>query len=385
MKDLHKKYINRELEKVLKEYLDYFSVIGLTGPRQSGKSTMLINSLKDYKYVTFDDYKIRDLFYDDRDKFISIYNDKIIFDEVHHVPELFDLVKLEIDKDRSRKGRFILTGSAQFSLIKSVTESLAGRIGLLTLLPFSFKETNLFSNEDIEFKGSYPELITSHYKYSEQWYSSYIETYLQKDVKLLGNIGDLRDFSKLILLLAARTSQQLNMSDLSKEIGISLSTVKRWISILEATYIVFLLPPFYNNLGKRITKTPKCYFYDTGLVSYLTGIETKKMYDNGPMAGAIFENYIVSEIYKNIKNKNLTDQLYYFRTNHGDEIDLIVDKKTSKDFIEIKKSMSFKTQMVKYIERYSTDDSTGYLLYSGEKFLYTENINIINYKDYLNK
>lgn len=383
MKQIHDKYIKRILEKVLFENLKHFSVVGITGPRQSGKSTMLQNALPGYKYVTFDDYRIREMFYDDREKFISIYNNKVIFDEVHHVPELFDLVKFHIDKDRSKKGRFILTASAQFKLMKNITESLAGRIGLLTLMPFSLNEISSLTTPSIEFKGCYPELVLSKYKYSDKWYSSYIETYLQKDIKALGQVGDLRDFARLISLLAARTSQQLNMSDISKDLGVSVATVKRWISILEATYIIFLLPPYYNNLGKRITKAPKCYFWDTGLVSYLTGIETEKMYDNGPMSGSIFENYIISEIYKKIKHQDLNHQLYYFRTNHGEEIDLIIDKKKSKEFIEIKKSMTFKAKMVKHLEKYLAEGEEGFLVYEGEKFPYTEKLKIINYKDYL--
>ena len=385
MRNIHNKYIKRELESILTEYLNYFSVVGLTGPRQSGKSTLLQHCLPDYQYVTFDDYKIKELFYSDKDKFISIYNNKIIFDEVHHVPELFDLIKLTVDMDRGLKGRFVLTGSAQFKLMRNISESLAGRIGLLTLLPFSFKEVKNLELLEMEYKGCYPELVTSSYKYSDKWYSSYIETYLEKDIKLLSNIGDLRDFSRLISLLAARTSQQLNMSDLSKELGVSVSTIKRWVSILEATYIIFLLQPYFKNLGKRIVKTPKVYFYDTGLVSYLTGIETVKMYNNGPMAGPIFENYLISEIYKNIKHQDLNHNLYFFRTNHGEEIDLIVDKKKLRELIEIKKSMTFKSNMIKTVEKYIGDNEKGYLLYSGEKFPYLKNIEIINYKDYLSR
>jgi len=385
MKNIHNKYVKRKIEKVLIEYLNYFSIIGLTGPRQSGKSTMLKACLPDYQYITFDDYKVKELFYSDRDKFISIYDNKVIFDEVHHVPELFDLVKLAVDQDRSIKGRFILTSSAQFKMMRNISESLAGRIGLLTLLPFSFQEIEKLGIVEIEFKGNYPELIMSNYKYSDKWYSSYIETYLQKDIKLLSNIGDLYDFSRLISLLAARSSQQLNMSNLSKELGVAVSTIKRWISILEATYVIFLLQPYYDNLGKRVVKSPKCYFYDTGLVAYLTGIETSKMYNNGPMAGSIFENYVISEIYKKIKHQDLPYKLYFFRTNHGEEIDLIVDKKHTKDIIEIKKNMTFKLNMIKTVEKYLKENDNGFLLYNGAKFPYVKNMEIINYKEYLSR
>jgi len=385
MKKIHKKYIHRQLEYALHLQLDIFAVVGVTGPRQSGKSTMLREVLSDYQYVTFDDYRIKELFYNDREQFISIYNDKVIFDEVHHVPELFPLIKHHVDKKPEVKGRFILTGSAQFNLMKNVSESLAGRIGLLTLLPFSRYEISDYVDNSIEFKGSYPELIMRAHKQSQQWYSAYIETYLQKDIRGMGQVGDLRDFSRLLSLLAARTSQQLNMSELSKDLGVAVNTIKRWISILEATYIIFLLPPFYKNFGKRIIKAPKLYFWDTGLVSFLTGIETDKLYNNGPMAVAIFENYVIAEIFKNIKHNNIYHELFYFRTNHGEEIDLIVDKKTSKDLIEIKKSMTFKSSMVKHISKYMSDNDSGYLLYSGEHFPYVDNIHIEYYNEYFEK
>ena len=385
MKKIHKKYIDRELENSLLSQLDIFSVVGLTGPRQSGKSTMLKAALPHYRYVTFDDYRIKELFYNDREQFITIYNNKVIFDEVHHVPELFPLIKYHVDQNPEQKGRFILTASAQFTLMKNISESLAGRIGLLTLLPFSWGEISDYADSSIEFKGSYPELVLRRHKSSQQWYSAYIETYLQKDIRGMGQVGDLRDFSRLFSLLAARISQQLNMSELSKELGVAVNTIKRWISILEATYIIFLLPPFYKNFGKRIVKAPKVYFWDTGLVSFLTGIETDKLYNNGPMAGSLFENYVIAEIIKNIKHHNLYHDCFYLRTNHGDEIDLIVDKKTSKDLIEIKKSMTFKSSMVKHISKYMSENDSGYLLYSGERFPYVDNINIEHYIDYLNQ
>ncbi|MEW6654871.1 MAG: ATP-binding protein [Bacteroidota bacterium] len=379
------KYIHRKLENSLSKYLKLFPVVGLSGPRQSGKSSMLKNLLGDkYKYITFDDYRMKELFLDDPEKFMRINNSKVIFDEAHKVPEIFNYIKIAVDDDRDNYGKFIVTGSAQFLMLKNISESLAGRIGLLTLLPFEFSEIPKYVIEDSIYKGSYPENVMRKYEGSEDWYSSYISTYLEKDIRSIGEVGALRDFNRLIQLLAARTAQLLNMSELAKEIGVTVATVKRWISILETSYIVFLLPPFYENLGKRITKAPKIYFYDTGLVSFITGIEDKKQFEGGPLCGTIFENYIVSEVQKKIKHQNDKHQLYFMRTNHGVEVDLIVDKKSSRDFIEVKYSETFKPTMARAIESMMTKkDQSGYILYNGTEIQYSENIKAMNYKAYL--
>jgi predicted AAA+ superfamily ATPase len=362
-----------------------FPVVGITGPRQSGKTSMLRSVLKDkYKYITFDDYRIKELFYDDPERFMRVNNSRVIFDEAHKIPEIFDYIKIAIDSDRNKYGKFIITGSAQFLLMGKISESLAGRIGLLTLLPFEISEMSKSATDKAIYKGSYPELVTRNYKGFDDWYSAYIETYLEKDLRSIGEVGDLRDFRRLIQLLAARTSQLLNMSELSKEIGVTVSTIKRWISILEASYIIFLLPPYYENLGKRITKSPKIYFYDTGLVSFITGIQNRKQFENGPMCGPIFENFVISEIMKKMKHSNNKANLFFYRTNHGVEIDLIVDRKLDRDLIEIKYSETFKPSMAKAIEGLmAKKNQKGYVLYNGRDINYSERILAINYKSYL--
>ncbi|MCP4482849.1 MAG: ATP-binding protein [bacterium] len=378
-------YIKRELEKTLIKYLNIFPAVAIMGPRQSGKSTFLLHLLKDdYKYVTFDDYRMLNLFYDDPEKFMQIYSNKVIFDEVQKVPELFNYLKIAIDNDRNNYGKFILSGSSQFIFLDKIKESLAGRIGLLSLLPFQYREIPSKLRSESVYKGSYPELINQKFLYNEDWYASYIETYLNKDLKSISNIGDIRDFRRFIRLLAANTSQIFTMSIFSRELGVSVSTIKRWVAILEASYIIFLLPPYYKNFGKRIIKSPKLYFYDTGLVSFLTGIKTEELYDNGPMAGAIFENYIVSEIKKKILHDNKKTELFYFRTSNGVEIDLIIDCDENKEFIEIKKTSSFNPRMVKNIENFLSKQDKGFLLYQGIKMPYLPNIEIIPYNDYLN-
>lgn len=365
------------------EYLQHFSAVGLTGPRQSGKSTLLRHQLHDYTYVTFDDFRVVSLFHEDPQRFLSIYNNKIIFDEVQKVPEFFNYIKIAVDNDRHNKGKFVLTGSSQFSLIKNSSESLAGRIGLLSLLPFQFSEIpHLLRNESI-FKGGYPELIDANYKMFSEWFSSYVETYLNKDIASIGHVGDIRDFRKLLQLLAINASQQLNMSRYANDIGVDVKTIKRWISILEASYIIFLVPPFYKNYGKRIVKSPKVYFYDTGLVSFLTGIETTNQFENGPMAGSIFENYIVSEILKKeLHNKTMSD-IYYLRTSSGVEVDLIIDRKNHKEFIEIKNSHTFTPKMTAAMNEFIEKEDKGYLIYRGENFRYHPPVEVVNFENYL--
>lgn len=376
-------YKNRIIEDKLLKYKDIFPVVGLTGPRQSGKSTLLAHCLPDYQYVTFDDFRAQEFFSRDPEAFFQLYSEKTIFDEVQKVPDIFNHIKLRVDRDRSSYGKYFLTGSSQFTLMQNVSESLAGRIGLLTLLPFQLSEIDARHRSDAEYMGCYPELVERNYKNSDDWYSSYLDTYINRDVRAVSNIGDLRDFQRLIRLLAARTSQQLEMTSLATEIGISVNTIKRWISVLEISYIIFTVSPYFKNYGKRITKAPKIYFYDTGLVSFLTGVKTKDLYQNGPMLGSIFENFVVAEILKKEVHQKSAANLYYFRTSHGLEIDLIVDRGSYKELIEIKHSATFNPRMTTAISLIMEKNDKGFVLYNGDKYPYSKDINILNYKDYL--
>jgi predicted AAA+ superfamily ATPase len=378
------KYYKRELEKILYKYLQAFPAIGITGPRQSGKSTLLLHSLvDDYTYVTFDDPKAVADFNEDPEAFIDRHNNHVIFDEIQYVPEIFNYIKIAIDKDRHNYGKFILTSSSQFAFLKNVSESLAGRIGLLTLLPFQFREMPKRLLADSVFKGSYPELVDRKYTNNDFWYSAYFDTYLHKDVRSLSNIGDIRDFQRFIHLLAANAAQILNMNNYANAIGVAIPTIKRWLSILEASYIIFLLPPFYKNFGKRITKRPKIYFYDTGLISHLVGITDATQYEKGPMAGRIFENYIISEILKKETHAKTNAELFYLRSSNMLEIDLIIDRKQYKEMLEIKKTATFRPKMLQPIKEFMEANDKGYLLYNGKVYPYTKNIKIMNYKEYL--
>lgn len=381
-----KQYYPRELAGHLKKYLQAFPVVGITGPRQAGKSTLLMQELgSEYRYVTFDDREIIEQFYDDPKRFMDRYKNKVIFDEVQKVPEIFDAIKLIVDQNRDEYGQFILTGSSQFTMVKSITESLAGRIGLLTLLPLQYTEMPEQARSESLYKGGYPELIKRQFKYSDDWYKAYLTTYLEKDVRQLLNIGNIKDLHNLIRLLAANVSQQLNVTQLALDVGVSVATIKRWISILEASYIIFLLPPFYNNYGKRITKRSKLYFYDAGLVAYLIRITTNELFHHGPMTGALFENYIISEVKKKISHSNSHSDLYFLRTEHGVEVDLIIDHVSYKEWIEIKHNSTFKPSMVKAIFTFMASDDQGFLVYTGPTQQYDTHVERMHYQDFLGR
>ena len=376
-------YYKRNIERLILKYLEIFPVIGITGPRQSGKSTVIQHLLTDYTYVTFDDPKIVQHFIEDPDDFMSLYNNHVIFDEAQKAPEIFNYIKMAVDKDRDNYGKFIVTGSSQFSLLNQITESLAGRIGLLTLLPLQLSECPKSSYDELIYKGSYPEVVRRSFTGYLPWFESYVDTYLNKDIRTISNIGNLRDFQRFLILLASNTSTLLNMSEYAKKIGVSVPTIKHWISILEASYIIFLLPPYYNNIGKRLIKSPKVYFYDTGLVCYLTGIETFKHYNQGPMAGSIFENHVITEIIKKALHANSSEKFYFLRTQAGQEVDLIIEDKQQLAFIEIKKNATFNLSMIDNLKALAPSNCKKILLYNGETRKYHNGIEIINFREQL--
>jgi len=392
-------YIHRQIERVLIKYLELFPAVTITGPRQSGKSTMLKECLKnEYEYVTFDRINNIEDFSTDPQGFIQKYNGKVIFDEVQRVPQLFNYLKLMIDEDRNNYGNFILTGSSQFSMVKGITETLAGRAGNICLLPFQHMEIPDKQKPDQLLFGSYPEIVVRKYNGVLEWYESYIQNYLERDVRNLANIGNLRDFKRFINLLASNTAQEFNASNYANEIGVNYKTIQSWLSILEASYIVFTVEPYFHNLGKRIVKRPKVYFWDTGLVSYLTGIRTMELFEKGPLCGPIFENYLVSEILKTIKHNNEDIKIFYFRSNLGRESDLIIEDRSNKKiiFCEIKYNKTARVKMVNNIkillekekeyQVHSGYDISGLLLYNGDETgSYFSSISYMPWNSFLEK
>src|SRR3989338_1977209 len=252
------KYIPRHIEKPLREYLKIFPAVSLTGPRQSGKSTMLHEMFENqYTYVSFDDPLTLDFLSQDPKGFMKQYGNRVIFDEAQKAPLLFNYLKIAIDEDRHNYGKFILTGSSQFSLIRQITETLAGRIGALSLLPFHMNELPQQWRKEQMLKGSYPELVHLKYTNTTQWYGAYVNHYIERDVRSIANVGNLSDFQRLIKLLAARVSQELNVSSLANDIGVTVRTIQNWISILEASYIIFLIRDWFVIL--RGSKRRPCY------------------------------------------------------------------------------------------------------------------------------
>jgi len=377
-------YLPRALEGTLANYLASFPVVGIAGPRQSGKSTMVLHSLAGrFEYVTFDDFANLQIFQDDPERFMRLHPGPVIFDEIQRVPDLFVRLKALVDKERRLKGRFVLTGSSQFALMKHVSESLAGRIGLLTLLPFQRSETPTSCRQDAIWKGTYPELIVEQYAHREEWYSSYLDTYLSRDVRDLGGVGDLRDFRRCLVLLAGRTGQLLNISEIARDLGVAVNTVKRWISVMESSFIVYLLKPWYKNMGKRLVKSPKVYFVDPGLAAFLTGIQSKTLFENGPLAGHLFENYVISEVLKRETHQGLRPELSFVRTSNGVEVDLVVDRGVSREYVEIKNSATFRPEMLKGLRSLKGESDRGVLLYRGKKLMYDKDLDIVNYSEYL--
>jgi predicted AAA+ superfamily ATPase len=376
-------YLTRFIEPILLKYLRLFPVVSVTGPRQSGKSTLLRHLLADYRYITFDDPTHLAHFENDPKDFMKVYDDRVIFDEAQKCPELFNYIKMAVDNDRQNYGKYVLSGSSQFTLLKNITETLAGRIGLLSLLPFQYAEIPTELRDGSLLNGCYPQVVTQQYEGASEWYGSYVATYIERDVRNITNIGDLRSFQRLIELLAANVAQPINMSTYANDLGISVPTVKSWLSVLEASYIIFLLPPYYKNFGKRLTKAPKLYFYDTGLVNYLVGIRDKEHLKKGPMAGALFENYLISDVYKTQLNFNTNHSLFYLCVNNREEVDLLIDKKNSLDLIEIKNNATFKPEMIKHIKTFLSAEDQGLLLYPGSNYQYSEQIQAINFEEYL--
>lgn len=326
-------YISRQIESKIEQLIHSFPCLAVTGPRQSGKSTLLINTLKSYKYISLDDPLTREQAISDPQFFLDLAGERTIIDEIQYAPQLLSYIKLRIDKHRAKKGVYVFTGSQQFNMIKDLGDTLAGRIGLLDLLPFSVNEKRKIARlgNTVDYfvhaalAGSYPELVADKDVDIQSWYGSYIQTYLERDIRSIYNIGSLRDFQRFMRLLAGRCAQILNLSDFAKDLGISVPTIKSWLSILEASRIVYLLPPYYNNLGKRVIKSPKLYFLDIGIVCYLTGIRDRHHLLQGPMAGALFENFCIQETVKQFFNQGLLPQLYYLRTSNNLEVDLIIE------------------------------------------------------------
>jgi len=371
--------INRNLSESLLEMSKKYPVVSLTGPRQSGKTTLLKHIFPEKEYVSLEDPDIRLFAQKDPKGFLSNYEKGAILDEIQRVPELFSYIQTIVDK-QNVMGMFILSGSQNFLLSEYITQTLAGRIAVLKLLPLSYNELKNHqvvssSIEEYLFKGAYPAIYDREIN-PIQFYSNYLQTYVERDVRQLKNISDLSLFVKFLKLCAGRIGQLLNMSSLANDCGISVNTVKSWISILEASYILFLQHPYHKNFNKRLVKMPKLYFYDTGLASSILGIENTKQLSSHYLIGGLFENYIISELIKNRFNKGLNSNTYFWRDSKGHEVDCVLEYGDKIIPIEIKSGKTISLEYFKNLKYWknisSCSSDNAMVIYGGNKTLNTK-------------
>ncbi|MFH1461911.1 MAG: ATP-binding protein [bacterium] len=368
--------IKRELEKKIKKLAAAFPAIAILGPRQSGKTTLAKATFPNYKYITLENLSNRERAIKNPIEFLnSLKKEKgVILDEIQNVPDLFSYMQEMIDEE-NKMGFFILTGSQNFLLNQSISQTLAGRISIQTLLPLSTSElekANLLPQESLEYlvKGSYPRLYDTKAK-PEDWYNAYIQTYIEKDVRLIKNVTDLSLFQKFIQLCAGRIGQILNVTSLSNDVGVSTTTIKNWLSILEQSYIIFLLQPHYKNFSKRLIKSPKIYFYDTGLAANLLGIENEGQLITHYLVGGLFESFVASELLKSFYNNGKRPRLYFWRDRTGHEVDFIIDKAQNLLRVEVKSTKTIMNNLFDGLKQWQKisgiEDNNNFLVYRGDE------------------
>jgi len=376
--------IDREIEKEIGILRHEFPIIAILGPRQSGKTTLSKKVFGDFEYVSLEDIDHREFARNDPRGFLERYKNNIIFDEIQRVPDLISYLQTHADAQKEN-GKIVITGSHNFLLMEQISQSLAGRVGISKLLPFSLDEIRTYSKDldDLLYCGMYPRIYDQHIR-PETFYKNYISTYIEKDVRQIKKITNLDNFMKFMRILAGRTGQELNLSAISEECGISHNTVKEWISILEASFIIHRIRPYHKNYNKRIVKNPKIYFTDTGLVCNLLGIRKRDEIDYHFLKGNIFETFVLNEFIKYNFNYGEKLQLYYWRDNHQKEIDLIVDFGTEHYGVEIKSGKTFQEKYfdgLKYWKKLSGDASASlFLIYGGEDNAVRNKMNVVSWK-----
>jgi len=380
--------IKRQIANKLLQLSRKFRVVTITGPRQSGKTTLAKAVFSEYDYVSLENLDTRLLAQEDPRGFLQSHPGKCIIDEIQLVPELLSYIQTIVDKENV-KGRFILTGSQNLLLLEKITQSLAGRTALIKLLPLSqlelskLHDINFPDYEEIIYQGFYPAIYADEIP-PEDFYPAYVETYVQRDVRQIQNIRNLTTFTSFIKLCAGRTGQILDYSSLASDAGISVNTAKDWISVLETSYIIFLLQPYYKNFSKRLIKSPKLYFYDTGLASYLLNIRDKTQLSTHYLKGSLFENIVILEFLKYRFNQGLQSDIFFWRDNKKNEIDCIVDK-IEPIAIEIKSGKTFTKdflKMRKYWQNISAIENNDFsLIYGGDESFSFQGTNIYSWKD----
>lgn len=377
-----KRKIQQELAKLAQEY----KVVTITGPRQSGKTTLARMQFPDYTYVNLEEPETRQLAERDAKEFLKRYSVPIIIDEIQRLPMLLSYIQVECDKSNI-KGQYILTGSHQPALKAEISPSLAGRTAILQLLPLSIKELTeagiQLDRDEYLFKGFMPQLYEENIDIT-RFYRNYYMTYVERDARQLVNIRNFSSFEVFIKLLAGRVGQLVNLNSLAGDVGVSSSTLGEWLSILEASYIVFRLPPYFENFGKRLIKTPKLYFTEVGLVAYLLDLENPGMVTRDPLMGNLFENMVIVEALKARYNAGKDAGLYFFRDSNGLEIDLLQSANRKLYPMEIKAARTYNSDFavnIKKFERLNDKTAGGSVIYSGDNVQKIGNIQLLNFVD----
>lgn len=343
-------YIYRSISKSILDAIQYYSVITITGPRQVGKTTLCKNLFPNYTYINLEHPAQRIIIEQDIEAFFANSNTHLIIDEVHHLPQMLSYIQVLVDENPDRK--FILTGSSNFALLHQITQSLAGRTALFTLLPFAQSElsgTKDLSTDQLLYQGFYPAIYTKNTPAS-MLYRDYYNTYVERDIHQLLKVKNLQAFQTFIRLCAGRVGSECNFSSLSNDVGVSVPTITEWVSILQASYIVWKLPPYFANINKRLVKTPKLYFYDTGLLCYLLGIEHVQQLKSHPLRGSIFENMVLNEVLKSRFNQGKDNNLCFYRENKGSEVDLVSPQSNKLSIMEIKSAKTFTKDFMRGIK-----------------------------------
>lgn len=378
-------YIHRKIEETILEASKYFSVIAVSGPRQSGKSTLLTQLFPLYEKYSLKDLNILDYAKNDPIAFLNQTDEGMFIDEIQRCPQLLDYIQGIVDNNPKR--HFALSGNSNFEVMKNLSESLAARAGVFELLPMSIQEVtgkvDLDNLNQILYNGLYPSICTKK-NIAKFFYPSYVRTYLEKDVRDLLQMKDQIRFTKFLKLCAARIGSLFNASELGAEVGVSSKTISHWISVLQASYLITLLPPYYENIPKRLVKSPKLYFNDPGLACYLLDIETPQQLDRDKMRGAIFENMIVMEAIKHRYNMGLKGGVFFYRDSNQNEVDLLIKQEGELTAIEVKSSMTYSSSFEKTLTQIEgwikTPISKKAIVYSGDFENSSGDINLINYR-----
>ncbi len=379
--------VKREIADKIRQYANQYPVVTITGPRQSGKTTLCRMVFPNIPYVSLESVEERAFALSDPKGFLARHPNRMIIDEIQRAPDLLSEIQIRVD-EQQRPGMFVVTGSQNFQLLSSLSQSLAGRTALATLLPFSHKESRRIQKKTISldqvlYTGSYPRIFDMKLHPTEAM-AFYVNTYVERDLRLLINVKDLSRFETFLKLCAGRTGQILNLSSLGNDVGVKHNTIKSWISILEASYIVKLLQPYYRNYRKRLVKAPKLYFLDTGLAAFLLGIQNAEQIGSHPLKGALFETFVVSELLKIRFNEGQTDNLYYFRDHKGNEVDILLDYGLAVDAIEVKAGQTINSDFFKgleYFSRISDQARNSFLVYGGKSSHQRKGVQIYSWKD----